>query len=54
VEDMLFDKNISPDVLERQIEKEYGVRVEVENIESEEKMWRNLSAQIFVKAQQYA
>jgi hypothetical protein len=49
VEDMLFDKNISPDVLERQIEKEYGVKVEMENADTEEKMWRNFSAQNFLK-----
>ncbi|MEP7170098.1 MAG: hypothetical protein ABI855_12065 [Bacteroidota bacterium] len=49
VEDMLFDKNISPDVLERQIEKEYGVKVEMENAETEEKMWRNFSGQNFLK-----
>ncbi len=49
VEDMLFDKNISAETLEKQIVKEYGIEVEVEQQADEESRWRDLSAGNFLK-----
>ena len=49
VADLMFDKNISSEILEKQIEKEYGVKVEVEQKGGEEKLWRDFSAQNFLK-----
>lgn len=43
IEEMLFDKNMTSDVLEKQIEKEYGVKVEVASEDFEDNEWSDLS-----------
>ncbi len=49
VEDILFNNKMSLSELEKQIEKEFGVAVEIEQQNTEEKMWKDFSAQNFLK-----
>ena len=49
VEGLLFNKTISTDKLEKQIEKEYGVTIEIKQQDNETKMWKELSIKNFLK-----
>ena len=48
---MLFDKTISPTVLEKQVEREYGIKVEIEFEKDDERIfWQQIAARSMSKA----
>lgn len=49
VEELMFDRNISPKMLEKQIQKEYGVSVSSDLIEERE-IWNNISTKGLARA----